>query len=142
MRYFRKLYAKLLRSTKEGRSDHKLLTAAVERLEVLEKEITDRLGLDVNGGRLSGPPKVAESAREGGNPRKEMGLGISRDESEGKLTNKDVMLRRIKEQASDPEARVSSSSSILSGSQDTHNTSVSRSHTQPPSDVGLPIVSC
>ncbi|WVO23777.1 uncharacterized protein IAS62_005134 [Cryptococcus decagattii] len=47
LRYYRKLYTRLLRSTKEGKSDHKLLVVANERLEKLVGEVEVRLELDV-----------------------------------------------------------------------------------------------
>nr|XP_019008746.1 uncharacterized protein I206_06428 [Kwoniella pini CBS 10737]OCF47527.1 hypothetical protein I206_06428 [Kwoniella pini CBS 10737] len=48
LRYYRKLYARLLRSTKEGRSDHKLLVVANERLEGLVSQVESRLEMDVS----------------------------------------------------------------------------------------------
>ncbi|OCF37570.1 hypothetical protein I317_05013 [Kwoniella heveanensis CBS 569] len=48
LRYYRKLYARLLRSTKEGRSDHKLLVVANQRLEALVNEVEGRLEMDVS----------------------------------------------------------------------------------------------
>ncbi|WWD22059.1 hypothetical protein CI109_106547 [Kwoniella shandongensis] len=47
LRYYRKLYARLLRSTKEGRSDHRLLVVANERLEGLVSDLEARLEMDV-----------------------------------------------------------------------------------------------
>ena len=47
IRYYRKLYARLLRSTKEGRSDHKLLVIANQRLESLVSDVESRLEVDV-----------------------------------------------------------------------------------------------
>ncbi|WVQ84007.1 hypothetical protein IAT38_006152 [Cryptococcus sp. DSM 104549] len=48
LRYYRKLYARLLRSTKEGRSDHKLLIVANERLERLIQQVERRLEMDAS----------------------------------------------------------------------------------------------
>ncbi|KAK8846747.1 hypothetical protein IAR55_005834 [Kwoniella newhampshirensis] len=48
LRYYRKLYARLLRSTKEGRSDHRLLVVANERLDGLVNEVESRLEMDVS----------------------------------------------------------------------------------------------
>ena len=45
LRYYRKLYARLLRSTKEGRSDHRLV--ASQRLEALVVEVEARLEVDI-----------------------------------------------------------------------------------------------
>ena len=47
IRYYRKLYARLLRSTREGRSDHKLLIIANQRLDALVDEVESRLDYDV-----------------------------------------------------------------------------------------------
>lgn len=47
LRYYKKLYARLLRSTKEGRSDHRLLLVANERLEKLIEGVEGRLEVDV-----------------------------------------------------------------------------------------------
>jgi hypothetical protein len=47
LRYYKKLYARLLRSTKEGRSDHRLLLVANERLERLVAGVERRLEVDV-----------------------------------------------------------------------------------------------
>ena len=47
LRYYRKLYARLLRSTKEGRSDHRLLVVANQRLEGLVTQTESRLEMDV-----------------------------------------------------------------------------------------------
>ncbi|OCF59079.1 hypothetical protein L486_03578 [Kwoniella mangroviensis CBS 10435] len=64
LRYYKKLYSRLLRSTKEGRSDHKLLVVANQRLEDLVNIVESRLEADVSendndndesqGNRLSG----------------------------------------------------------------------------------------
>ncbi|WWC59198.1 uncharacterized protein I303_101748 [Kwoniella dejecticola CBS 10117] len=53
LRYYRKLYARLLRSTKEGRSDHKLLVVANQRLEGLVGQVESRLEMDVSENDLS-----------------------------------------------------------------------------------------
>lgn len=47
LRYYRKLYARLLRSTKEGRSDHRLLVVANQRLDSLVALVEGRLEVDV-----------------------------------------------------------------------------------------------
>jgi hypothetical protein len=47
LRYYRKLYARLLRSTKEGRSDHRLLVVANQRLDGLVYQAESRLEMDV-----------------------------------------------------------------------------------------------
>lgn len=48
LRYYRKLYARLLRSTKEGRSDHKLLVVANQKLDSLVAQTESRLEVDVS----------------------------------------------------------------------------------------------
>jgi hypothetical protein len=48
LRYYRKLYARLLRNTKEGRSDHRMLVSANQRLDVLVSDAEARLEFDVN----------------------------------------------------------------------------------------------
>lgn len=48
LRYYRKLYTRLLRATKEGRSDHRLLVVANQRLETLIAQIESRLEMDVH----------------------------------------------------------------------------------------------
>lgn len=49
IRYYKKLYAKLLRSTQEGRSDHALLVSANEKLAKLEKLAEEGKGRSVLG---------------------------------------------------------------------------------------------
>lgn len=48
LQYYRKLYDKLLKSTREGKSDWKLLKRSCERLEVLVEGVEERLDYDVN----------------------------------------------------------------------------------------------
>ncbi len=50
LRYYKKLYARLLRSTKEGKSDHRMLLVANDRLDKLIEQVESRLGVDVNAG--------------------------------------------------------------------------------------------
>ena len=61
LRYYRKLYARLLRSTKEGRSDHRLLVVANQRLEALVELVEGRLDMDVSDGELESPDRVGGS---------------------------------------------------------------------------------
>lgn len=66
LRYYRKLYARLLRSTKEGRSDHKLLVVANQRLEALVERVEGRLDMDVSDGEPDspdGPAPVGQGQR-------------------------------------------------------------------------------
>ena len=68
LRYYRKLYARLLRSTKEGRSDHRLLVVANQRLDALVSMAESRLEMDVSEEESSPtgsrPPSGAERSRE------------------------------------------------------------------------------
>jgi hypothetical protein len=67
LRYYRKLYARLLRSTKEGRSDHRLLVVANQRLEALVELVEGRLELDVSEEpevTTSAPGSTGERSRE------------------------------------------------------------------------------
>jgi hypothetical protein len=48
LRYYRKLYTRLLQSTSEGRSDHRMLHDASRRLEALVTDIEARLECDVS----------------------------------------------------------------------------------------------
>jgi hypothetical protein len=66
IRYYKKLYAKLLRSTQEGRSDHALLVTANDKLAKLEKLAEEGKKRSVLG---TGEERIAEGeqtvAREG-----------------------------------------------------------------------------
>ncbi|BEI91494.1 uncharacterized protein CcaverHIS019_0403140 [Cutaneotrichosporon cavernicola] len=48
LRYYRKLYSRLLQNTTEGRSDYRLLDACVNRLETLVDDVEARLEYDVS----------------------------------------------------------------------------------------------
>jgi hypothetical protein len=66
LRYYKKLYTRLLRSTKEGKSDHKLLLVANDRLDNLLSQVEARLSVGVDhdlgnppaGGNKTRPPPV------------------------------------------------------------------------------------
>ncbi|KAI0788546.1 hypothetical protein C8Q75DRAFT_719820 [Abortiporus biennis] len=49
LRYYRKLYGRLLKGTTPGRSDHKLLTGALEKLESLLITLDNRANIKVGG---------------------------------------------------------------------------------------------
>lgn len=49
LKYYKKLYSRLLKSTKPGRSDHTLLLSATETLERLFQQVEARLGVPVTG---------------------------------------------------------------------------------------------
>jgi hypothetical protein len=57
LKYYRKLYGRLLKSTTEGRSDHRLLVSAVERLDQLQQLLEERAELHV--GSISAAPAPA-----------------------------------------------------------------------------------
>ncbi|KAF8584498.1 hypothetical protein K439DRAFT_1346092 [Ramaria rubella] len=50
LKYYKKLYIRLLKSTQPGRSDHKLLTGAVEKLEMLLGMLTERDAIIIGRG--------------------------------------------------------------------------------------------
>lgn len=45
--YYRKLYSRLLKSTTPGRSDHRLLTGALEKLDGLLSTLDEKAGIHV-----------------------------------------------------------------------------------------------
>lgn len=49
LKYYKKLYNRLLRSTSPGRSDHRLLTGALEKLDKLLSIIDNRTNVRVSG---------------------------------------------------------------------------------------------
>jgi hypothetical protein len=71
LRYYRKLYARLLRSTKEGRSDHRLLVVANQRLEGLVNQTQSRLEVDVTDEDQDSPEGGHRSSQEQSNYEKE-----------------------------------------------------------------------
>jgi hypothetical protein len=60
LRYYRKLYSKLLKSTQPGRSDHKLLVGAVDKLDNLLNILEDRSTIDVGYGQQAPPQQMPE----------------------------------------------------------------------------------
>ncbi|GAA5908151.1 hypothetical protein JCM6882_005956 [Rhodosporidiobolus microsporus] len=70
VKYYQKLYAKLLRSTQEGRSDHALLVAANEKLERLERGMEASKGRSVLG-ELRGEEQGQREEEERGAGRRE-----------------------------------------------------------------------
>jgi hypothetical protein len=71
LRYYRKLYARLLRSTKEGRSDHRLLVVANQRLEGLVTQIESRLEIDVADDEQESPKGDARAPQDQSSYEKE-----------------------------------------------------------------------
>ena len=110
LRYYRKLYARLLRSTKEGRSDHKLLVVANQRLETLVAETEARLEVDVADEEESSPTQASGE-----------GQGIAATYV-GRGKNGSGQSR---ETSWKPDERVSRTSSALDSSLDSHSKWVS-----------------
>ncbi|GJJ09515.1 hypothetical protein Clacol_003738 [Clathrus columnatus] len=50
LKYYRKLYARLLKSTEAGKSDHTLLTGAIEKLDMLLNILLERSNVTVHNG--------------------------------------------------------------------------------------------
>lgn len=61
LRYYRKLYSRLLLSTIEGRSDHRLLDTGVQRLEALVGDVENRLECDVTEEDTPVPSSAGDS---------------------------------------------------------------------------------
>lgn len=61
LKYYKRLYARLLRNTKEGRPDHRLLVVANDRLDRLLAIVDARLHLDVSQ-EESAPPSAGPLA--------------------------------------------------------------------------------
>ena len=65
LNYYRKLYARLLKGTSPGRSDHRLLTSAMEKLEKLLTVLDSRLSIDVHSvTTYTSPPPPQETEDE------------------------------------------------------------------------------
>lgn len=65
LKYYRKLYSRLLKSTTPGRSDHRLLTGALEKLDALLATLDDRANNSVGtpgSSRIPLPPHVNTEA--------------------------------------------------------------------------------
>lgn len=57
LRYYRKLYSRLLKSTTPGRSDHRLLTGAIDKLDHLLSVLEERTVVNVWGDEQPMPPQ-------------------------------------------------------------------------------------
>lgn len=64
LKYYKKLYGRLLKSTAPGRSDHKLLLGAMEKLERLLATVEGRFNV-----RLQSPPPVETQNEVAVDPR-------------------------------------------------------------------------
>jgi hypothetical protein len=67
LKYYKKLYARLLKSTNPGRSDHRLLMSATETLDALFAKAERRLDVVVGQGNDDAPPppmKVTDVDRD------------------------------------------------------------------------------
>jgi hypothetical protein len=60
LKYYKKLYSRLLKSTKPGRSDHTLLLSATDTLDRLFQRVEAQLSVSVTG-RESGPQQITDS---------------------------------------------------------------------------------
>jgi hypothetical protein len=64
IKYYRKLYGRLLKSTQEGRSDHRLLVGAVEKLDQLQQTLDQRAQIDIGSFEAPLPPAPIETVDE------------------------------------------------------------------------------
>lgn len=64
LRYYRKLYSRLMKSTTPGRTDHRLLTGALEKLDSLLATLDQRGTLKVGGLAQPPPPPPMETEDE------------------------------------------------------------------------------
>ncbi|KZT72762.1 hypothetical protein DAEQUDRAFT_762575 [Daedalea quercina L-15889] len=65
LNYYRRLYSRLLKGTSPGRSDHRLLTSAMEKLEKLLIALDGRMSIDVASvSTYTSPPPPAEAEDE------------------------------------------------------------------------------
>lgn len=60
LKYYRKLYSRLLKSTSPGRNDYKLLVAAVEKLDFIMDTIDSRVSILVDGTSRSAKSDLPE----------------------------------------------------------------------------------
>lgn len=101
LKYYRKLYGRLLKSTTPGRSDHRLLVGAVEKLDALLLTLEERsrlkVGEQVNEGPSSGEVedevvidmRTQSIARHMDQPRKSAGAASAHSslQSSGRESN-------------------------------------------------------
>lgn len=64
LRYYRRLYGKLLASATEGRSDHNMLKVAGDKLNVIVNTVEERLEMDVNQVEAHGEDVVFNRVKE------------------------------------------------------------------------------
>ncbi|KAF9270305.1 hypothetical protein L218DRAFT_952463 [Marasmius fiardii PR-910] len=128
LKYYKKLYSRLLKSTQAGRSDHRLLVEALEKLEKLLVVLDEREGIKVQS--PPGSPKLALPVFQ---PAEEVAIDgrAERDESELPLVRRsdpDVVpasegssIRESGESGSDRLSQDAPSSSTSRGSSSTLN---------------------
>ncbi|KAI0691336.1 hypothetical protein BC835DRAFT_122657 [Cytidiella melzeri] len=116
LRYYRKLYSRLLKNTAPGSKDHKLLSAALEKLANLTKNLEERAAVRVDQGLKSVPE--------------------AEDEVVIDLRMRDSTLPIPPSQRESDSTRGSSSPSVRS-SQDTAPTSIERGST---STMNMPVI--
>ncbi|KAI0094766.1 hypothetical protein BDY19DRAFT_914501 [Irpex rosettiformis] len=115
LKYYRKLYSRLLKSTTPGRSDHKLLSSALDKLDSLLNTLEEKAAIRVDGG--SQP------------------LHLGEDEVVIDLRMRDSTLPLPPTQRASDSTR-GSSPSISRSSQDTPPTSIGREST---STMNMPV---
>ncbi|KAH7883661.1 hypothetical protein F5I97DRAFT_1562730 [Phlebopus sp. FC_14] len=137
LHYYRKLYSRLLRSTAPGRSDHRLLTGALEKLDDLLATIESRAYIRVGEEALPSPPLPPPPPEEIRNAETDA-TGPSAD---GFVKNNVLLSGQFGagSESASTSLRGSSSSSGERYSRETESTSISRDSSQinPPSVVDL-----
>ena len=58
LRYYRRLYNRLLKGTVAGKNDHRLLTSALEKLDALLDILESRQSIKVGGSSQQGSPRL------------------------------------------------------------------------------------
>ncbi|BEJ14615.1 hypothetical protein CspHIS471_0403820 [Cutaneotrichosporon sp. HIS471] len=81
LRYYRKLYSRLLQNTTEGRNDHRLLDACVNRLETLVDDVEARLEYDVSEEDAPSSAGADDQSREPSWPNEKNTAAVSRTSS-------------------------------------------------------------
>ncbi|KAJ7492541.1 hypothetical protein FB451DRAFT_1022669 [Mycena latifolia] len=126
LKYYRKLYSRLLRSTTPGRSDHRLLVGALDKLDKLLDTLETREQIKV--GVPQGPPELTvlkpdEEPVEEKNSQSERSISVSPRSTLSGVRSSDIDAQAGSETSS---ARGSSLSSGERLSRETASTSISR----------------
>ncbi|CAL1695493.1 unnamed protein product [Somion occarium] len=64
LKYYKKLYSRLLKSTQPGRSDHRLLTGALDKLDGLLSTVDQRSNLKIGDNFGAPPPTLAPTTED------------------------------------------------------------------------------